>query len=383
MGAELGWDELEAFVGEWFDYSETVMGDVIAGLPTGRVTATTHHDPFPGVPDGVEVTTHIEVDAERRRIRVDLRDNVDCLDNGLNLTESTARTAAMVGIFNSFGAGVPPNAGSFRCIEVELRENCAVGIPVHPHSCSTATTNLADRVANVVQRGLAELGDGHGLAECGPVIPASSGVVSGRDPRRGGEQFINQVFLAVTGGAGTPWTDAWLTIFHVGCGGMLRRDPVEIAELTHPIIVDAQRLLPDTEGAGRFRGAPSAYVEYGPVDTSITVAFGSDGAVNPAQGARGGLTGAPSRHFRRGRDGELAEIPSMGLVELADGERMVSITGGGGGYGPPEERDPERVLRDVAEGWITAERAREVYRVAIADGPAIDHERTAALRGRP
>jgi N-methylhydantoinase B len=207
--------------------------------------------------------------------------------------------------------------------------------------------------------------------------------VSGRDPRRGGEQFVNQVFLAVTGGAGTPWTDAWLTIFHVGCGGMLRRDPVEIAELTHPILVDAQRLLPDTEGAGRFRGAPSAYVEYGPVDTSMTVAFGSDGAVNPALGAGGGGAGGPSRHFRRGRDGELEEIPSMGLVELADGERIVAITGGGGGYGPPHERDPERVLRDVAEGWITPERAREVYRVAITDGPAIDRERTAALRSAP
>ena len=103
---------------------------------------------------------------------VDLRDNVDCLPNGLNLTESTARTAAMLGVFNSDRAGVPPNAGSYRPISVLLRENCAVGIPVHPQSCSTATSNLADRVANAVQRGLAGLGNGFGLAECGAVIPA-------------------------------------------------------------------------------------------------------------------------------------------------------------------------------------------------------------------
>jgi N-methylhydantoinase B len=381
MGKELGWDELERFTRDWFDYSETVMGEVIAGLPEGRLTATTTHDPFPGIPDGVDVNAEIAIDPGGRRIDVDLRDNVDCLPNGLNLTEATARTAAMVGVFNSVGAGVPPNAGSFRCIDVRLRQNCAVGVPVHPHSCSTATTNLADRVANVVQRGLAELGEGQGLAECGPVIPASAGVVSGRDPRRGGDPFVNQMFLAVTGGAGTPWTDAWLTIFHVGCGGMLRRDPVEIAELTHPIVVNEQRVLPDTEGAGRFRGAPSAYVEYGPVDTGLTIAFGSDGAVHPARGARGGHEGSPAQHFKRHRDGTLEEIPSMGLVELADGERMVSITGGGGGYGPPEEREVERVRRDVAEGWITRERAREVYRVAVTEELEVDGPQTATLRG--
>ena len=171
----------------------------------------------------------------------------------------------MVGIFNSIGAGVPPNAGSFRRIEVELRENCAVGIPRHPASCSTATTNLADRVANAVQRGLAELGEGLGLAEVGGVIPAAAGVVSGRDPRQGGTPFVNQIFMVITGGAGTPWTDGWLTIFHAGGAGMLRRDSVEVAEVRHPILVGTQRLQPDSEGAGRFRGAPGAYVEYGPV----------------------------------------------------------------------------------------------------------------------
>jgi N-methylhydantoinase B len=286
----------------------------------------------------------------------------------------------MVGVFNAIGAGVPPNAGSFRRIHVQLRENCAVGIPVHPHSCSAATTNLADRVANAVQRGLAGLGDGIGLAECGPCIPAAAGVVSGRDPRRDGEPFVNQIFLAVTGGAATPWTDAWLTIFHVGCAGMLRRDSIEIAEMTHPIRVDQQRLVPDTEGAGRFRGAPSAYVEYGPVDTELVVAYGSDGAEHPALGVRGGLPGGPTRHFRRAVDGALSELRSHGLVSLRAGERIVSVTAGGGGYGPPAEREPERVRADVAEGWITAGRAAEVYGVVVRDDGTIDEPATRERR---
>jgi N-methylhydantoinase B len=380
LGDELGWEALDEFVDEWFDYSEMAMRDAIRRLPSGRVTALTRHDPFPGIPDGLDVRAEIAVDADAGTIEVDLRDNADCLPSGLNLTESTARTAAMVGIFNSIGSGVPPNGGSFRRITVYLRENCAVGIPVHPHSCSTATTNLADRLANAVQRGFSELGDGVGLAECGSVIPAASAVVSGLDPRGGGQPFVNQIFLAVTGGAGTPWTDAWLTIFHVGCAGMLRRDSVEIAELTHPILVHEQRLVPDSEGAGRHRGAPSAYVEYGPVGTSLVVAYGCDGAVNPALGARGGLPGGPAQHFRRGVDGTLENIPSFGLAELADGERIVSITAAGGGYGPPEEREPRRVQEDVHEGWITRDRARDVYRVALDDDLAVDEPATSALR---
>lgn len=380
LGAELGWDALQEFVRAWLRYSEHAMAERIAELPSGRVDAVTRHDPFPGAPDGVEVTARVEVRADEREVHVDLRDNVDCLPNGMNLTESTARTAAMVGVFNAVGAGVPPNAGSFRRIRVHLRENCAVGIPVHPHSCSAATTNLADRVANAVQRGMAALGDGIGLAECGPVIPAAAGVVSGRDPRRGGKPFVNQIFLAVTGGAATPWTDAWLTIFHVGCGGMLRRDPIEIAEMTHPVRVHEQRLLPDTEGAGRYRGAPSAYVEYGPVGTGLTVAYGSDGATHPALGVRGGLPGGPTRHLRRTAAGALEELPSLGLVELAEGERIVSITAGGGGYGPPIEREPARVAADVAEGWITRERAEQVYGVALTDALAVDEARTGELR---
>jgi N-methylhydantoinase B len=380
LGDEFGWDELDTFVADWFAYGDHMMRRAISKLPSGRVESVSRHDPFPGAPDGVDVKAVVEVRSDDGRIEVDLRDNVDCLPNGLNLTESTARTGAMVGIFNSIGAGVPPNAGSFGRIVVKLRENCAVGIPRHPVSCSTATTNLADRVANAVQRGLAELGEGFGLAEVGGVIPAAAGVVSGRDPRRNSEPFVNQIFMVITGGAGTPWTDGWLTIFHAGGAGMLRRDSVEIAEVRHPIFVKTQRLAPDTEGAGRFRGAPGAFVEYGPRDCALNVAYGVDGVKNPALGARGGLAGAPSRHFKRERDGSLVELPPLGLIELREGERIVSITAGGGGYGPPEERDPERVRRDVVEGWITPRRARELYRVAIRADLSLDGAKTADLR---
>lgn len=380
LGEELGWDVLDEFASEWFEYSETMMGDAIAKLPSGVVTAVSHHDPIVGAPEGVKISATVDVRPEERFIRVDLRDNPDCLPNGLNLTEATSQSAAMIGIFNSIAGNVPPNAGSYRRIEVLVRENCVAGIPVHPASCSTATSGIADRVANAVGRAFAELADGVGLAECGLVIPASAAVVSGHDPRNNNEPFVNQFFLAQTGGAGTAWGDGWLTHFHVGCAGMLRRDSIEVAEMRHPLRVHEQRLLPDTEGAGRNRGAPSAYVEYGPVGTSLVAAYGCDGALNPALGVRGGLPGGASRHLKRDKSGATTELPAIALAKLEDGETIISVTCGGGGYGSPSEREPDLVREDVVEGWISRERARDVYRVALSDDFVLDERRTAELR---
>jgi N-methylhydantoinase B len=365
FAADVGWDNIEAFAAEWFDYSERQMATAISRLPSGRASFRSVHDPFPGAPDGVPITAHVAVDANDATVEVDLTDNPDCLPNGLNLTEATARTAAMVGVFNSIGAGVAANAGSFRRIRVKLRENCVAGIPRHPASCSVATTNIADRATSAVQCAMAELADGRGMAEAGSVIPASAAVISGNDPRWQNEPFVNQIFLTLTGGAAAPNEDGWLTICHVGNAGMLRRDSVEMTEMRHPIRVVDQHIVPDTEGAGRYRGAPSAYVEYGPVGTSVVAAYGADGTINPAAGVRGGLAGGAAKHQKRMRDGRVVPLESSGFERLEDGETIICLTCGGGGYGPPAERDDGRVAHDVREGWISAQRAREVYGVEL------------------
>ncbi|MGO8800824.1 MAG: hydantoinase B/oxoprolinase family protein [Roseiarcus sp.] len=378
LGREVGWETLAAYVREWFDYSEKRMCAAIRSIPKGRLTRSSRHDPFPGTPaDGVEIKVTVEVDPDAAMIDVDLRDNPDCMSNGLNLSEACARSAPMIGIFNSIDPTVPKNKGSFRRIRIHLRENCAVGVPRHPTSCSVATTNLADRVANPVQGALAELADGLGLAEAGACIPASSGVISGFHD---GRSFVNEVYLGCTGGAGAPSADGWLTIMHVGNAGMCYQDSIEVDELRHPILVHARRLVPDTEGAGRFRGALGAYSEFSPLDCEMTVAYVSDGNHNPAKGVRGGLSGAPSSQFLKRSDGALEAMPGCAEVVVRPGEAMVSISCGGGGYGSPRERAPERVVEDVREGWVSRARAASVYAVALSSDLQIDEAMTAQLR---
>jgi N-methylhydantoinase B len=382
LGGEVGWAELADHSTRWFDYSERAVAAAIRGVPKARFTIEGRHDPCPGAPDGIPIAAVLTVDPVDARISVDLRDNVDLLPNGLNLSEACARTAVMVGTFNSLGPGIPPNAGSFRRLEVLLRRGSAIGGLVHPASCSVATTNVADRLANAVQRGFARLGDGLGMAEAGLDLPPSIGVISGQDPRRGDEAFINEIHLLSTGGAGSAWSDGWLTLAHVGNAGVVLRDSVELDESRFPIRVVAQRLLPDTEGAGRLRGAPSALVEFGPTAACLDVMYASDGSLYPARGARGGAAGGRAEQFRRRVDGTTEPLDAWGKVTLAEGETIVSITSGGGGYGPPVERDVAAVASDVCEGLVTPERARDVYGVIVDREGRVDSGATKRLRAR-
>ena len=364
FGEEVGWDLLDDFTTQWFDYSETMMERALRGLPAGTHLAQSIHDPFPGTaPEGVVIRAKVTARPAEGRIEVDLRDNPDCLPNGINLSEACARTAALIGVFNSIDAGVPKNAGSFRRIDVLLRRGCITGIPEHPTSCSVATTNIADRVANAVQRGIAEMGEGFGMAEVGAVIPPSTGVISGVDPRTG-KRFVNQIFLGFTGGAARWGMDAWVTYAHVGNGGMCYQDSVELDELEHPLRVETRRLMIDSEGAGRFRGAPGLLVEFTPLGTVLEVGYVSDGTVNPALGARGGGAGGRARQALRRADGRVEELPACAQVRAEPGETIISLSTGGGGYGDPKLRDPERVRHDVREKWISLERARTVYGLA-------------------
>jgi len=379
FGREVGWDVIDSFIGRWFDYSESTMIEAVKSLTGGRATVRGWHDPVPGA-DDLPVNVTVDVDPENATIDVDLRDNMDCQPFGLNLSEACSSGAALAGVFCGICADIPFNGGSMRRVRVHLRENCMVGIPRHPYSCSASTTNLADRVANAVMNAMATLGDGMGRAEYGLVLPPSIGVISGNDPRRDGAPFVDEVFLhGLTGGAATPHADGWLTSTDAVTLGMGLLDSTELDEIAFPIRVLEQRLIPDSEGAGRTCGSPGAMTVMQAVGTAIDIWYGSDGTVNPARGVRGGGDGGRAEAWRQLRSGEIVEAPAQGLVRLESGEAIISKSCGGGGYGSPLERDALRVLHDATEGRISLARARDVYGVVIDNGE-IDEAATARLR---
>jgi N-methylhydantoinase B len=384
-----GPDTIRQFVREWLDYSERRMDEAIRALEPASSSFTVTHDPIPpNLPDGVPVHVQVDVDPAAGRITVDLRDNIDCVPAGVNLSMVCSINHATAGVFNCLDPSIPHNSGSFRRIDVLLRENCVVGIPRFPASCSVSTSNVGDRVVSAVQCALAEAypDEDKGLAEGAGGLSPGFGVISGTDSRYDDAPFINQIFLGSQGGPGTPTTDGWLVFSNPAASGLLYRDSVEIDELRYPVLVDELRIVPDSGGAGRHRGAPGARGVFGPARDPLSLLYTTDYHFNPAMGVRGGAPGMRGEVFKQDVHGRREPAVLVGALELQPGERVVVEPGGGGGYGPPVERDPHLVLRDVLAGRVSLDAAREVYRVTLVsdeslDGLAIDWEATGRLRG--
>ena len=385
--SKYGLPTVQTFTKEWIDYTSRRVEAAIRELPAAQLVARGRHDPvLPFLPDGAEITVKVDVCPEEGRIVVDLTDNPDCLPNGLNLTQATATMAAAQAVFCTLPADIQHNAGSFRHVHVKLREGCVVGIPLFPHSCSVATTNMGDMVINLTQSVLAELGDGYGLAMTNFCNSAGAGVISGRDHRKGDAAYVNQIFLMGGGGPATPTHDGMSYYMTPPALSLLYRDSVEIDEQRTPFLVREMRLLTDSAGAGRTRGGPATSVTYAARKSPVTVIDICNGTENVPRGVRGGHDSKPASNTVLRADGGVEVLPTFFVVELTAGDAMRAIDNGGGGYGDPRLRPPAKVLHDVLEGLVSVEAARDVYGVAVTgsvedDTLAVDEVATASLPG--
>jgi N-methylhydantoinase B len=153
--------------------------------------------------------------------------------------------------------------------------------------------------------------------------------------------------------------------------------PVEETELNYPVRIDRLSLVEDSEGPGRRRGGLGLRKDYR-FDLYTTFTILADRDRSGPHGVFGGHAGRIAEYVHI-RDGAETRLSSKTTLDLVPGDVISVRTCGGGGYGPPEEREPERVLRDVLEGKVDPNRARDVYRVAIADR-RVDERRTKELR---
>lgn len=381
---------IRRFVAQWFDYSEARMRQAIRELPAAVLERESWHDPIPPfMAESIPVRTRVTVDPVAGTVELDLTANVDCMDNGLNLSEACAISNSVAGVYNCLPSDIPRNGGSYRCIRMKLRDGAAIGRPTFPHSCSVATTNVSERLLNNVQAALADLGEGYGLAEGGLGMGAGFCVISGLDGRHSDHAYVNQLIIGNNGGPASPTCDGWITYGIPVVAGLMYRDSVEISELAYPIHYREMRLATDTMGAGRTRGAPGLEMVYGPSHHPMTVVFAADGQRHPARGVRGGGDGNVGRMDFIDADGKLTQMPNVGQFVLRQGEWLRGLDTAGGGYGDPLTRDPARVLDDVLEGYASEAHAREVYGVVfsgsaddetLAVNAAATAEQRAALR---
>jgi N-methylhydantoinase B len=159
----------------------------------------------------------------------------------------------------------------------------------------------------------------------------------------------------------------------------LRNVPVEVLESEAPVLVHRYALVPDSEGAGQFRGGFGvAYDVEIQHPSAVVVMRGKDRFRFGSWGAFGGGSGSVCGNVGQ-RGDAVADIGKRTVYRPELGEIIKLWSGGGGGYGDPLTRDPDLVAQDVAAGLVSSQRAHDVYGVVLRDS-VVDEAATARLR---
>ena len=175
-------------------------------------------------------------------------------------------------------------------------------------------------------------------------------------PKTGKNSNITVFQLGGTGAR--PTKDGLNTTgFPSGVGGV----PTEVVETLAPLIQTQRTLKPDSGGAGKFRGGLGQNMTIGHLgENQWSVSSLVDRTQFAAQGAMGGKPGAVGEFKLNGED-----APPKTVLWF-DADSVINLnTPGGGGYGDPFERDPQKVLEDVISGYVSIDAAREQYGVSI------------------
>jgi N-methylhydantoinase B len=134
---------------------------------------------------------------------------------------------------------------ALRRIKVVLRENCLVGIPRHPASCSVSTSNLACRLINIVQSTLASASNDFGVAEGGVAIGPGRAVIAGHDPRSACD-YVAEPYFGDNGGSASATVDGNLTNGAPVGARVAYRDSIELVEQRYRIVYRAFQLVQDS-----------------------------------------------------------------------------------------------------------------------------------------
>jgi len=364
-----GAEEVGDYLDELLDYTEQRVRAAIEELPDGRYEA---EDTMDG--DGITdepVRLRLAIEIEGDELTIDYTGTAEQNRGPLNCTPAMAFAGAMSVVMALIGEDLPKNDGFYRPLETVTPEGTMVN-PVD-NAPVAAGWEIAMRAGDLVAKALAE-------AVPDRTVAATKGMVcntafGGRDPRDD-ERYV--YYETVAGGYGgrkeKDGMDAVQTHFQ-----NTANSPIEELETEIPVHIRRYELIEDSGGAGRTRGGLGVRRDYDFYGEHPTFSLLTDRVKSAPWGLFGGHSGDPSEFLLNPGTGEQEPIGSKSTTDL-DPDDVVSLrTPGGGGYGDPLERDPERVVEDVRDDKISPEAAAEEYGVVVEDD-TLDREATAERR---
>ena len=327
------------------DQSEAEMRAAIGELPDGEYSFQDFVDDDGQEAIGLEIDAHVTIKGET--CVVDLSRSADQAPGPVNCTLNMAKSGVYCALLCAAGGRAMANSGAYRPIEVVARPGSIV-------SC-LAPAPVANRMATGHRVVTTVLG---AIAKASPsTIPAAYygvsyvAALSAPDPVVEGERRV--YFEVEVGGWGAhpeaDGADGFSAGFH-----NLANSPIEMCETLFPITFTEYAFIPDSGGRGQFRGGLGLAREWR-LDADWGVLSGNFERFRyPPYGLNGGEPGSLGR-FQLTRNGEAIILPSkISGVDLQRGDVVRLDTSGGGGWGPPGEREPAKRDHDIKGGYISS-----------------------------
>ncbi|MGD8386922.1 MAG: hydantoinase B/oxoprolinase family protein [Desulfobacteraceae bacterium] len=370
MLEEYGMENLDDLADEIIGRTEKSMRGAIAKVPDGIYRAQGIVEQMEGK-DDIVIKAAVEVEGDG--ITVDFEGSSPQVDWGGNVVFNFTYAYVHMAMKSMFDPEIPNNDGCSAPVTMKAPEgsivNCRFPVAV------AARMQVGHFITEIIYRAMAEALPDKVLAASGGT-PASMNVFYGR-------QSDNTPWHSVIirgGGMGASSRDDGNYTYTFPANGA--NTPVEIFESDTPLIVERRELLPDSGGPGKMKGGLGRTIafripddEYAP-KPPVNLGIQSGRFRYPPEGLFGGKPGARARFLVNGKNGN-----PYGMTRLNPGDLIVMDAAGGGGYGNPYERDPQRVRTDVLNGYITIEKAKEDYGVIIDPTTMmVDTKATARLR---
>lgn len=365
--AKYGLDTFNEAIEALLDYTERRVRAELARLPKGSFEATGFLDDD-GISD-VPIKIVVKVTIDDDHVEYDLTGSDPQRKCSVNATYAMALANCAYTLRALMDPDLPTNDGFYRVVKVIAPVGSVVN--AQPPTAIGAGWEVGFRVCETAFQALANavperLSAGSKGCLCNIMF-------GGIDPRSG-EYFT--FFDSLAGGYGARASKDGIDAIQPHVQNT-ENSPIEETEANYPLQIVRYELIPESEGPGRYRGGLGLRRDYC-FEGEVTFSVMADRAKFPPFGLEGGLS-ARTAHYVRNPDDNAHEYSSKFSTILQPGEVMSIQMGGGGGYGPPLTREPEKVLNDVMSGRISSERAKAQYGVVLEDGH-VDQEATRTFR---
>ena len=368
-----GQGEFQRYCRELLDYTERWTRAEIARLPDGVFEFTDYIDG-----DGLDssvITIKATVTVAGDAMSIDFAGSSPQVRGAINSVHSFTASATWACVRSIVDRNIPNNAGYFRPIQVLTPEASIVN--PRPPAAVAARGLTADRVSDTVFGALAQLAPDL-VPACGQPFPDTALSFGGVHPD--GRPFVHVEGIVGSWGGG-PHRDGM-----DACTGTIvnySNTPVEMVEAEQPVAIERYGLVPDTGGAGRYRGGMSVERHIRFLADEAVLQLRSDRHHHAPYGLAGGKEGSNAALRVDRADGGQDDFFGHFRSRVYKGDLLRVRVSAGGGYGDPLERAPEAVLYDVIEGKETPAHAAEAYAVVIAgDPPQVLDDETQALRAQ-